>query len=84
MPVKYKGILIIIFGIYTRCQYMKFLLKGGMVGAYFIRVEHCALRRLRLYCVTITSDAIGLRLRCIRDFECHTLVRHRYPGAYAS
>ena len=37
-----------------------------MVGAYFVRVEHCALRRLRLYCVTITSDAIGLRLRCIR------------------
>ena len=37
-----------------------------MVRAYFVRVEHYALRRLRLYCVRITSEAIGLRLRCIR------------------
>ena len=36
------------------------------MGAYFVRVEHCALRRLRLYYVTITSDAIGLRLRYIQ------------------
>ena len=28
MPVKYKGILIIIFGIYTRCQLMKVNIMG--------------------------------------------------------
>ena len=29
MPVKYKGILKIIFGIYTRCQQMDCFLKEG-------------------------------------------------------
>ena len=29
MPVKYKGILIIIFGIYTRCQQMKVKVNFG-------------------------------------------------------
>ena len=30
-PVKYQGILMLIFGIYTRCQQMKFLKKGKFV-----------------------------------------------------
>ena len=40
MPVKYKGILIIIFGIYTRCQQMKVKVWVGnssVVKIYIIR-----------------------------------------------
>ena len=37
-----------------------------MVGAYFVRVEHCALRRLRLRENNFGCYRITIRLRCIR------------------
>ena len=37
MPVKYKGILIVIFGIYTRCQLCQ--VNSSVVKIYIIRLN---------------------------------------------